>query len=74
MRARQARHIRRRSQQSSQCPNHFGTSELWLAKPAHARVILRTPDTRLKCWLLGFTELPAALLAKFQAQGQTWCA
>lgn len=72
MRARHARQIRRRPQQNSQCPNHCGVSELWLAPPEDALTILQTLDERLKFWLLGFTDLPATLLEKFRTIGLSW--
>lgn len=72
MSAKRARHIRRGSQSRSQNPNGLGISEIFLAPPADAEVILATTDLRLKYWLLGFTVLPADVLAKFRAHGWAW--
>ncbi len=72
MLARQARHLRRRSQSRSQNENGCGFSELFLATPADAEIILRTNDLRLKYWLLGYTVLSSSVLAMFRAQGWAW--
>ena len=72
MLARQARHLRRRSQSRSQNENGCGLSELFLAMPADAEIILRTNDLRLKYWLLGFTVLSPSVLAMFRARGWAW--
>ncbi len=72
MLARQARHLRRRSRSRTQNENGSGLSELFLATPADAEIILRTNDLRLKYWLLGFTVLSPSVLAMFQARGWAW--
>ncbi len=72
MSARQARHIRRRSQRHSQNPNSLGFSELFLAQFEDAAIILATNDLRLKYWLLGFTVLPPRVLALFRNRGWEW--
>lgn len=59
MNARRARSIRRQSQQRSQHPGGLGISELFLASPRDASTILTARDVRLKCYLLGFTDIPA---------------
>ena len=56
LKARMIPKIRRRCQQHSQCRDHCGVSELFLAPAPDAQVILAVQDTRLKCWLLGFRE------------------
>ena len=60
MTARAARAIRKRSQAHSQNRNGLGVSELFLASSADASAILAACDTRLKLYLLGFDEIPAA--------------
>ncbi len=55
--AKQARSIRRASQRRSQHPDGLGVSELFLAPPAEADVILEARDPRLKRYLLGFSLL-----------------
>ena len=72
MSARQARHLRRRSQSRSQNENGCGLSELFLASPADAAIILKTNDLRLKYWLLGYTILSSNVLALFRARGWAW--
>ncbi len=72
MSARQARHIRRRSQSRSQNENGCGVSELFLASPADAEIILKTKDLRLKYWLLGYSILSSSVLAVFRARGWAW--
>ena len=74
MSARRARHIRRRSQSHSQHPDGCGLSELFLAPPADAQIILATKDPRLKYWLLGYSILPSSVLAMFRARGWAWSA
>ncbi len=68
MSARQARHIRRRSQSRSQNENGCGVSELFLASSADAEIILRTKDLRLKYWLLGYSVPSSSVLAMFRAR------
>lgn len=60
MSARRARAIRRRSRNVSQFHEGLGVSELFLAAPADAEAILAASDTRLKMYLLGFSEIPPA--------------
>lgn len=72
MSARQIRHIRRRSRSRSQNENGCGLSELFLATPADADIILGTKDLRLKYWLLGYTVLSPRVLATFRARGWVW--
>lgn len=60
MTARLARRIRRRCQRNSHCREHCGVSELFLAPPQEAAVILAARDLRLLSWLLGFTDVPAS--------------
>jgi hypothetical protein len=57
LKARMIRKIRRRCQKHSQCRDHCGVSELFLAPARDAEVILAVHDLRLKCWLLGFQEV-----------------
>ena len=72
MSARQARHLRRRSQGRSQNENGCGVSELFLASNADAEIILTTKDLRLKYWLLGYSTLPSSVLARFRSCGWVW--
>jgi len=72
MSARQVRHLRRRSQSRSQHENGCGLSELFLATPADAEIILKTNDLRLKYWLLGYTILSSSVLSMFRARGWAW--
>ncbi len=72
MSARQARHLRRRSQSRSQHENGCGLSELFLATRADAEIILNTNDLRLKYWLLGYTVLSSSVLAMFRTRGWAW--
>lgn len=58
--ARLARKIRRCCQSRSQCRDHCGVSELFLAPPEHARIILGVQDRRLLQWLLGFQQQATA--------------
>ncbi len=73
MSAKDVRHIRRRSQSRSQNRNGLGFSEMFLAAPADAAIILATSDLRLKYWLLGYTVLPVRVAVMFRARGWTWC-
>jgi hypothetical protein len=57
MRARLARSIRKRCQQHSQNRNGLGVSELFLAPPRDAGVILAANDSRLIRYLLGYGDL-----------------
>ncbi|GMU20126.1 MAG: hypothetical protein AMXMBFR13_02250 [Phycisphaerae bacterium] len=57
MSARLARAIRRRSQRRSQNRNGLGISELFLAPPDEASLIMAVHDTRLKLYLLGYEAL-----------------
>ena len=52
--ARQAKRIRRRCRQHSQNQNGLGISELFLAPPADAQVILAAKTSQLKAYLLGY--------------------
>jgi hypothetical protein len=72
MSARQARHLRRRSRSRSQNENGCGLSELFLASPSDAEIILRTKDLRLQYWLLGYSILSPSVLAMFRARGWAW--
>ena len=72
MSARQARHLRRRSRSRSQNENGCGLSELFLASPADAEIILRTKDLRLKYWLLGYSRVSSSVLEMFRARGWAW--
>lgn len=54
--ARRVRSIRRASQRRSQCRDGLGVSELFLAPPGEAEFVLNARDTRLKRYLLGFSE------------------
>lgn len=56
--ARRALAIHRGSLRRSQNCNGLGVSELFLAPPAHAAVILTVRDLRLLRYLLGFSEIP----------------
>ncbi len=56
--ARKARMIRRGCQRRSQNRDGLGVSELFLAPPNEAAVILSASDIRLKYYLLGFSKLP----------------
>ncbi|MFQ5589866.1 MAG: hypothetical protein ACE5HE_01770 [Phycisphaerae bacterium] len=56
--ARRARIIRRGCQRRSQNRDGLGVSELFLAPPADAAVILAASDVRLKYYLLGFSQVP----------------
>ena len=56
--ARKARTIRRGCQRRSQHRDGLGISELFLAPPDDAAVILSASDIRLKYYLLGFSKLP----------------
>jgi hypothetical protein len=73
MSARIVRKIRRCCQRIDRCRNHLGLSALWLAPPAYQKTILATKDTRLKLWLLGFTELEPEVRARYEAAGLAWC-
>lgn len=53
--ARQARAFRRASQRRSQNRGGLGLSELFLAPPIEAALILAVRDFRLKRYLLGLT-------------------
>ncbi len=55
--ARKARAIRRGSLRRSQDRNGLGVSELFLAPPANAAVILTVRDLRLLRYLLGFLQI-----------------
>jgi hypothetical protein len=70
MTARLARHIRRRCQRNSQCLEHCGISELFLAPRSDADAILAARDLRLRYWLLGFGKLPGRLYQP-RINGQT---
>lgn len=59
IRARRARAIRRRCRQHSQNLDGLGVSELFLAPAEDAAAVLAASDFRLKCYLLGFSEIPA---------------
>ncbi len=56
--ARQARSIRRRCRRCSQHLEGLGVSELFLASPVDAAVIVASKDVRLKLYLLGFSRIP----------------
>jgi hypothetical protein len=58
IRARHARSIRRGCQRRSQHRDGLGVSELFLAPPVDAHIILAATDTRLKLYLLGFSRIP----------------
>lgn len=55
--ARQIRAIRKRSRRRSQHLNGLGVSELFLASPQDAAVILGAQDYRLKRYLLGMSDI-----------------
>ncbi len=67
--ARRARAIRRASRENSQCRDGLGVSELFLADEADAQVILKATDTRLKLYLLGFSEIPSGTKGTWRAAG-----
>jgi|GEM_PF-2771572 len=58
MTAKHARSIRKRSQKHSQYQDGLGVSELFLADTQAAQEILAARDVRLKCYLLGFSNIP----------------
>ncbi len=55
--ARRVRSIRRRCRQRSQHLEGLGVSELFLASPVDAAVIVASKDARLKLYLLGFSRI-----------------
>jgi hypothetical protein len=57
IRARRARAIRRGCQRRSQHREGLGVSELFLAPPFDAAIILAAADFRLKRYLLGFSSI-----------------
>ncbi|MFQ5412934.1 MAG: hypothetical protein ACE5E6_00605 [Phycisphaerae bacterium] len=69
MKARRARAIRRASQRRSQNRDGLGLSELFLAPARDAATILRVRDLRLKCYLLGFTQIPTQRRTNRRAAG-----
>jgi hypothetical protein len=58
MKAKTAKAIRRTCRRHSQCRENMGVSELFLAPPSHVSVILDSHDIRLKCYLLGYDNIP----------------
>ncbi len=57
--ARRARAIRRGCQRRSQHRDGLGVSELFLAPPVDANIIIAATDVRLRLYLLGFSRIPS---------------
>lgn len=67
MNARRARAIRRSCRRRSQHLEGLGVSELFLAEPQQAEAILEAKDVRLKCYLLGFSNIPSDCCRRVEA-------